>query len=94
MREGVDDYRYFQTLRNLIARAPKAGQAGAAAARARKACDEMVASAPVELKSRRRLIEEDGFVVSKSFNDQKLLDGYRRRVAKLIVELNDIVGDD
>ena len=87
MREGVDDYRYFQTLRNLIAKAGKAPRAAGAAARARKAFDEMVASAPVALASRRRLIEEDGLVDSKSFRNQKRLDAYRRRVAGLIVEL-------
>jgi len=93
MREGVDDYRYFQTLKNLIARAAKNPKAAGVAAKARKAVDAMIASAPVELQLTPRLIRPDGFIENKSFNDQKVLDDYRARAAGLIIELKNALSN-
>ena len=44
MREGVDDYRYFLTLKRTIEKAEKAGKARELAAEAKAAYDEMIAS--------------------------------------------------
>ena len=89
MREGVDDYRYFLTLKRLIERAEKTGEAVAQARKAEKEYAQMTASAPVEIDNQKRLIREDGLAENKKFRDQKVLDGYRRRVAELIIELKE-----
>lgn len=92
MREGVDDYRYFQTLRNLIAKAEKAGRAKAEAAAAKKDYDEMIASCPVEVDLSLPPLP-DGFKTHEGFRDKDTFDRYRRRVARHIIKIRKVLGE-
>ena len=88
MREGVDDYRYFLTLKRLIQKATADGKIKQLAAEAHAAYDEMIASCPVEMDNTLP-IGEDGYVVNKGFKDQDTFDRYRRRVAEYIMKLQE-----
>ena len=90
MREGVDDYRYFQTLGSAIAAAIKSGSAAkvALARQAQKQYDVMVASAPVTPPGSYRPGLKPRKVEGEDFENQKLLDDYRRRAAELIMRLS------
>jgi hypothetical protein len=86
MRAGVDDYRYFLTLKRLIEKAAKTASTRPLAAEAKAAYDEMLASCPVEMDNSLP-IGVDGFVVSHGFKDLDTFDRYRRRAAEYIVKL-------
>ena len=85
MREGVDDLRYFLTLKRLIGEARKAGKAAEADA-AQKAYDEMIAGCPVQLPDG-AVIMPDGLSVIEGFTDKTTFDRYRRRAAGEITTL-------
>lgn len=93
MREGVDDYCYFQTLRHLIEKAKKLGKGKEKADAAKKEYDEMIASAPIRMNRQYRLIREDGLTVNEQFTDQNLLDRYRRCAAQHIIKLTEALGN-
>ena len=85
MREGVDDLRYFLTLKRLIGEARKAGRAAQADA-AEKEINAMIASCPVALPDGTRIMP-DGLSVIEGFQDKGTFDRYRRRAAQLIIAL-------
>jgi hypothetical protein len=86
MREGVDDYRYFLTLKRLIEKAQKSDKATAVAAEAKAAYDEMLGTCPVEMDLNLP-VGDDGYTINKGFKDQGTFDRYRRRAAEYIVKL-------
>jgi hypothetical protein len=87
MGEGVDDLRYFLTLRRHIAEARKAGLVAQADA-AQKEMDAMIAECPIALPDGTRVLP-DGLSVIEGFADKGAFDRNRRRVAELIVQLRE-----
>jgi hypothetical protein len=87
MHMGVDDLRYFITMKRLIAEARKAGKA-AAADEAQKAYNEMIATCPVGLAPGTQVLP-DGFAVTDGFPDKATFDRYRKRAAEQIIKLTE-----
>ena len=86
MREGVDDYRYFLTLKRLIDRAAKEGKAADEAAAAKADVEKMIGSCPVEMDLSLP-VGRDGFAVNEGFKDPGTLDRYRQSAAEHIIKL-------
>jgi hypothetical protein len=91
MSQGVNDLRYFLTLKRLIGEARKAGH-GAEADAAQKAYDEMIASCPVQLPDGTQIFP-DGLSVIDGFSDKGTFDRYRQRAAEEIVKLMKATGN-
>jgi hypothetical protein len=89
MHMGVDDLRYFLTLKRLIEEARKAGAVGAAD-EAQKAYDEMIASCPIQLAGGSQVMP-DGLSVIDGFADKDTFDRYRRRTADEIMKLQQVL---
>ncbi len=85
MHMGVDDLRYFLTLKRFIGTARKAGAVAEANA-AQEAYDEMIASCPVQLPGGTKIMA-DGLAVIDGFADPDTFDRYRRRAAEHIMRL-------
>ena len=85
MSMGVNDMRYFLTLRRLIAEARNAGEAALADA-AQKDVDAMIATCPIALPDGARIMP-DGLAATDGFGDKNTFGRYRRRAGGHIAEI-------
>ena len=90
MSEGADDHRYATLLERLVQKAREGGpEAKAAATRAQRAYDEVLAACHV---GPRGTVQEDGRIDNfLDFEDKETYDRFRRRIAGHILRLQGLL---